>query len=341
MKLLFTTLKSILVILVLLVIIAFFLPSTIRVEKSIRIQGSVENAYQLVNDYRAWNKWCPWNRMDPNWKVTYGDTVVGLGANYSWESKHEKVGNGRMRIIETIPNEKVRSEMFFMNSDQPAYSDMIFMPEDSISFSAHWSIEFEAGMNPMVRWMGLFMDKMMGSYFDEGLALLKSECEKMPVIDHSKIAGFDFEWRDIAAKNIAGVRAFVKYTELGPALYGSGFATIGAEMKKQKLTMVGAPMCIYHTFKNDGTDMEISVPVSKLGKNEGKVQFHTLEPCKAMVIKYYGSYEKTEPVFNAAYDYLKQNGMNTGAAPMEVYMTDPGLEKDTAKWLTEIIFPLQ
>jgi effector-binding domain-containing protein len=30
-----------------------------------------------------------------------------------------------------------------------------------------------------------------------------------------------------------------------------------------------------------------------------------------------------------------------GGAPMELYVTDPMMEKDTAKWLTEIVFPIK
>jgi effector-binding domain-containing protein len=59
-----------------------------------------------------------------------------------------------------------------------------------------------------------------------------------------------------------------------------------------------------------------------------------------LVVKYYGDYNKVESVYIAAYDYIKAKGKASTGAPMEIYITDPGMEKDTAKWLTEIVFPL-
>lgn len=340
MKIIFTILKALIVIVLLLAIIGFFLPSHIKMERSILIKGNTENAYSLVSDYHQWTKWCPWNRMDPNWKLTWGDTLIGLGSSYSWESTNDKVGNGRMRMIECIPNEKVRSEMHFMNEEKPAFSDMIFIPEDS-GFTAHWSMEFDCGINPFSRWMGLIMDKMMGPYFDEGLALLKAETEKMPSSDPNKIAGFDFEWRQLDQMNIAGVREFVKFTDLNATKFGNWYQTIGKTIGSQKLQMAGHPMAIYYTFTPEGFDMEAAIPVNSLAKDDGTVKMHTIAASKSLVVKYYGAYEKTGPVYEAAYAYLKKNGMNTGDAPMEFFVTDPGIEKDSSKWLTEIVFPLK
>ena len=41
-----------------------------------------------------------------------------------------------------------------------------------------WTMNGDMGANPLYRWMGLFMDKMVGPDFDAGLANLKALAEK-------------------------------------------------------------------------------------------------------------------------------------------------------------------
>ena len=37
---------------------------------------------------------------------------------------------------------------------------------------------------------------------------------------------------------------------------------------------------------------------------------------------------------------MGNNGLNYDAKPWEVYITDPGVEKDTSKWVTHVYFTL-
>ena len=39
--------------------------------------------------------------------------------------------------------------------------------------------------------------------------------------------------------------------------------------------------------------------------------------------------------------FILNKGKKISGPIREVYVTDPGMEKDTTKWLTEIIFPIE
>jgi AraC family transcriptional regulator len=39
--------------------------------------------------------------------------------------------------------------------------------------------------------------------------------------------------------------------------------------------------------------------------------------------------------------YLNKNKLNIAGAPWEVYVTDPGVEPDSSKWYTQVIYPIQ
>src|ERR1041385_1721836 len=79
---------------------AYSLPDTFRVEREVDIQASPEKVFALINDFRAWDAWSPWEKKDPRMKRVYSTETSGKGANYAWEG-NKNVGQGRMEITES------------------------------------------------------------------------------------------------------------------------------------------------------------------------------------------------------------------------------------------------
>jgi hypothetical protein len=48
-----------------------------------------------------------------------------------------------------------------------------------------WAMKMDAGMNPLMRIMGKFMDGMVGPDFEKGLNKLKARVESMPATSSS------------------------------------------------------------------------------------------------------------------------------------------------------------
>ncbi|NNE56058.1 MAG: AraC family transcriptional regulator, partial [Flavobacteriales bacterium] len=55
----------------------------------------------------------------------------------------------------------------------------------------------------------------------------------------------------------------------------------------------------------------------------------------------YGPYEASGDVWMGMDRYIQCNGIEMNGAPFEMYVTDPMQEPDTAKWLTEIVYPVE
>lgn len=92
-----------------MVILSFFLPDKYTVEDSIHINAKIEDVFDQVNDLKRWEDWSYFANLDPNWTVTFGNFTYGKDAIMRWNSK--KLGNGNLKIQESIPNEKV--QIFF------------------------------------------------------------------------------------------------------------------------------------------------------------------------------------------------------------------------------------
>ena len=119
------------------------------------------------------------------------------------------------------------------------------------------------------------------------------------------------------------------------------FGIIGGEMKKQNLKMSAAPFVIYYTHPPADFIMDVAAATDKPGKAEGNVKPGMIKAGNAVVGHYFGDYMKLKEGYDAIGKWIAANNKTITGNPWEVYVTDPGLEKDTAKWQTDIYFPVK
>ena len=98
---------------------------------------------------------------------------MAAGSKWSWKSKSE--GNGSMEFSAVERNKRV-GYILTMEDMKPATGDLTFTP-DGTGTKVSWDINGDAGMNPVFRWFGLFMDTMIGPDFEAGLKNLKKLAE--------------------------------------------------------------------------------------------------------------------------------------------------------------------
>lgn len=165
----------VLILLVLLVIISFFLPANVHVERTAVIKAQPDVVFKQVNDLHNWNNWMPWNKLDPEMKIKYTGPEEGIGAGYSWSSEDKHVGKGKIAITESKPDQLVVTALDFMENGT-ATGSFKMEPADG-GTRITWRMDMDMGMNPIGRYLGLFMDQMMGGDFEQGLDDLKKVSE--------------------------------------------------------------------------------------------------------------------------------------------------------------------
>lgn len=163
------------VLILLLVGVAFVLPSNAKVERTIEIEGSPEAVFAIVNDFQRFNDWSPWALRDPNAKFSV-EGPAGVGQKMSWDSEQDDVGSGTNTITKSESPKLLETALDFGDMGQ-AKSHFIIEPKDG-KCSVTWGFETDLGMNPMMRYMGLMMDSWVGADYDLGLKQLKALVEK-------------------------------------------------------------------------------------------------------------------------------------------------------------------
>ncbi|QNM96007.1 SRPBCC family protein [Chitinimonas koreensis] len=160
---------------VLLAAVGLALPSHFEVYRTTRIDAPPARVFALVDAPREWKRWTVWNRRDPAMKIAYGGPERGVNASWSWQSATE--GNGSMTFVAIEPGRKMSYRLEFPDFGMTSIGVVLVEPEGSGS-KVTWTNEGELGMNPVNRYFGLFMDRMVGPDFEAGLANLKALAEQ-------------------------------------------------------------------------------------------------------------------------------------------------------------------
>jgi polyketide cyclase/dehydrase/lipid transport protein len=166
----------------LVALIALFLiavatrPGAFRIERSAQINAPAAVVFAQVNDFKHWDGWSPWAKLDPNMTKTIAGAPQGVGATYAW-SGNNQVGEGRMTIIESKPNEKVGIKLEFLKPWQATNLATFLFDARGPATQVTWVMEGTNNFMGKAVAMFMDMDAVIGKEFEKGLAQMKTLAE--------------------------------------------------------------------------------------------------------------------------------------------------------------------
>ncbi len=167
--------KRILGILLLLIVIsliaAAFLPKDIHVERSRTIKAPAASVFNQVNTLKNWNNWSPWLEEDPDMKTTYAGASAGKGASYSWDGPI--VGGGELTISDSVPFKSIKTALTF---DQGNGNGTWTFTDKGSETEVVWAMDTR--MEWPTNLFGLTMDGMLGPQFERGLQNIETHLTK-------------------------------------------------------------------------------------------------------------------------------------------------------------------
>ena len=175
MKLLKRLLLSVVSLIVILLLVSYFLPQQQHVERSVEINSPAEKIYPHLANPKLFSEWSPWSNIDPNMKTTYTGAESGEGAGMTWKSDDPNVGTGSWVITKAVVNESLDVDMDF--GGQGGATSFFRLAPINGKTQVTWGFDTDAGMNPVMRYMGLLMDKLVGTEYAKGLEVLKQKLE--------------------------------------------------------------------------------------------------------------------------------------------------------------------
>src|SRR5436305_745744 len=118
MKILKRILFVILILIVVIIIVGLFFPAKVQMERSVVIHAKKEVIFNHINSLKNFNSWSPFYELDSTAKYTYEGPDVGVGNKFTWARSKNNVGSGSMTIVESKPNESVKTALQFKGEGQ-------------------------------------------------------------------------------------------------------------------------------------------------------------------------------------------------------------------------------
>lgn len=323
---------------VVLLIVGFILPSKFEITKSAMISTNPQNVFEEVNDLEKWNNWSYWHSLDPDMKVVYSDQKSGKGATYEWKG-NSKVGEGKLQLTESNPSASISADLFFMKSAEPSKAQYTFEPAgENTNVTISFSTDF--GMNPFMRWMGVLMfPREMEKAFDYNLNKLKEIAEAKPKFT------IQITEETVTPIYYVGVSSAINIEDMNAinAQMGKSYSELMGALGKAKVAMTGPAFCLYPKW-DEATkqgEMVCALQVAADAKVPAKYKVIENPGGKAVKAVHMGDYAKLGDAHIQIGQYMEFKKLTMNGAPWEVYITDPMVEKDTAKWITEVYYPVK
>jgi DNA-binding transcriptional MerR regulator/effector-binding domain-containing protein len=119
--------------------------------------------------------------------------------------------------------------------------------------------------------------------------------------------------------------------------YGRYYSRLYEKIAREKLTLVGTPMTIYHSseFNPAGNDTEFALPIKEDVKGKRDLCGGL---CARSVLK--GAYSNLTSVYAKLREWVENEGYALTQSPYEVYVTDPYQALTAEELVTEVYFPV-
>lgn len=144
---------------------------------------------------------------------------------------------------------------------------------------------------------------------------------------------YDISRADLQPQHVAVVRAHVPREGVGEFVAGA-FGEVMRVVGDQGRRVVGMPFGRYHVTP-DGFDAEAGFPVDAPVERAGRVEAGELPGGPVAHLVYKGPYDGVGAAYQAAVDWVIDNGDQVAADPWECYLDEPGV----AEPRTEVFVP--
>lgn len=270
-------LVSLLLVFILAVIIAVFLPSHGHVERSVVVSNPLRQVYDSMDTFHRFPQWAAIRGMDPNMQINYEGPDSGPGAKVVWSSSDPDVGNGSLEIVNTEQDSDIR--MALDNTWSGAnknYTITLTPSENGKTVTIKWAYDTDYGWNLLWRYSGLYINGAPATAIQINLNNISAMLSTFPTVDY---ADQDIEMGDVPAQPMLLVSTKAPRTldEVAEAT-DAALAQIDAVMEKAGLTAVGPRRTITSNWGDENYSFDIAVPISSASFSIDGQSFSITEP---------------------------------------------------------------
>ncbi|MFT6336157.1 MAG: effector-binding domain-containing protein [Saprospiraceae bacterium] len=332
MKLLKKILIGLAIFIVLLLVLAYFLPRNMEISATGKVDAPAKYTYNILNDFKNQEKWDPRVSKDTSMTFVYGDKTLGEGAYVDYKS--DSYGAGRTTRTTSKQDEQI---LLTTTSEDMGGASMSFdMEADGKGSSLTWGFKSEIG------WPMNLMSFIFKSSMKKDMKVGISNIADIANERWAKGVYHGYQVNNELRESMHYVinRDVVPFAQ-ADKYYTQNLQPLFLKIQKAGVKMEGfsSALVYNHDFANMTLDMATAIPIREEVAIEGAAN-ETLEAGKVLVVDYYGDKQYSDPAHIAIDDYMRDRGLFNSYPVVEEYITDPTEEKDPSKWLTKVIYYL-
>ena len=168
-------LSFIFLLLIILGVIGYFLPTNYSVHKTKTISSSATHIHEYVGDLNKWQEWTAWKGDDPEIEIMVGEKTTGIGASQSWTDNH---GGGSLTFTSWSPEKGIEYDLVFDGGKYKSKSAIQYDTSSNTRTRVHWTLDGDMKIPIIGGYMALFFKYLIGDMFQQGLDQLKVIVEK-------------------------------------------------------------------------------------------------------------------------------------------------------------------
>lgn len=300
----------------------------VHVARSKLINAPANQVYPAIANMDQWEAWSPWLIMEPDAVVTVSDD----GQSYRWEGV--RVGEGDMRITDTVPNRSARYDLTFLKPFKSTAKVGMDLEDVEGGTKITWSMDSQLPF--FMFFMKRMMELFIGMDYERGLNLLKDYVEDGEIHSRLNFLGP----RDYAGCDYIGIRRACTLDDM-PQLMQQDFERLGPWAAQNGLDPASM-FCIYHDFNPmkghcDYTaavpysDIPADMPADFITGSQAATRLYTLE--------HVGPYEHLGNAWSAMHNLIRAKEIKVvkNYHPFETYGNSPQ-DTDSKELITHINF---
>jgi len=318
-----------LVLFVALIGVAFFLPASAHVERAITIERPASQVFAVLNGFRRFNDWSPWVDKDPHAVYTISGPATGVGAKQAWHGDPRTVGSGSLQIVESKPDERVTTSLDF--GDRGRATATFALSPAGKGTQVVWTLDTNAPLaldgqfvfNAIGRYMGLFMERMVGPDYESGLGRLKTLVESFPDVDIHGVEGAIVQLQPRKIYFVSGRSG--TDAESAKGVLGIAYGKLAKFIADNGIASAGPPLTITTRYDKDGWKFDAAMPVERNdAATREDIQAGVTYAGTAAQFIHVGPYDGIGATLNGAFAWLAVQGYKPKDRIIEDYISDPG-----------------
>lgn len=322
------------IVLVLFVILLLVAPTQVHIERSRDIKAPATVVWEHITRFERFNAWSTWRKIEPGAQFRLDGVDGTVGASTSW--KGEKLGEGKLEHLSLQPYSEVRQRLSFYEPFE-AVSDVYYLLKENNGVTqVTWAMDASYPRPQNI--LGMFMKGSLEEDFAQGLKNLQKAAET-DAVRQAVSAKLEVKEEKRPAITYGTIRKVVPMDQI-TSFYAAHLPEIFKSAMEAGLSPGVATGLFYKWDEKDGTtDMAAAVRLNKSGTLSGEgIEVLTLPAGNVVYVDFYGPYNKTIDAHHLIDQYLGQQGKKSKWPVIEEYITDPGVEKDSSKWLTKVVY---